>query len=99
MYECENDDKPQIDMQLTPYECAMPNDSKLCNVHVESAEIEKRSILDFDSMSEELQADYLDGYDGVQVQIHQVSQFDDSSAVSATYLGKPDRTRKDVTKA
>ena len=32
------------------------------------------------------------------MQIHQVSQFDDSSTVSTTYLGKTDRTRKDVIK-
>ena len=35
----------------------------------------------------------------IVVQIHQITQFDYSSAVSTTYLGKTDRTRKDVTKA
>ena len=39
-------------------------------------------------MTEELQADYLDRYEGVQAQIHQVGQFDAYSAVSTTYLGK-----------
>ena len=41
MYECENDVKPQVDLQLNPYECAMLNDFELCNVHAESAEIDK----------------------------------------------------------
>ena len=39
MNECENDDKPEIDSQLNPYECAMVNDFELYNVHTESAEI------------------------------------------------------------
>ena len=37
---------------------------------------------------------YLDRYEGVQAQIHQVSQFGDSSAVSTTYVGKTDKTRE-----
>ena len=36
----------------------------------------------------ELKADYLDKYEAVHVQIHQVSQFNDSGTVSTTYLGK-----------
>ena len=50
-------------------------------------------------MTEELQADYLDRYEGVQSWIHQVSQFDDSSAVNTTYLGKTDKTSKNFIKA
>ena len=141
MYECENNDKPQTDSQLNPYECAISNDFELYNIHSDNAEIEKWSIVNtkidyveynrnevpsnrvkfrptegkcqkgyrqlkseiqpyqesnFDSMTEELQADYLDRYEGVQVQICQVSQFDDSSAVSTTYFSKTDRTRKDA---
>ena len=49
----------------------------------------------FDNMTEELHADYLDRYEGVQMQINYVNQFDDSQAVSTTYLDKPDRSRKD----
>ena len=44
--------------------------------------------INFKSMIEELQADYLDRYEGVQVHIHQVSQFDNCSALGTTYLGK-----------
>ena len=50
-------------------------------------------------MREELHADYLDRYEGGQMQMHQVGQFDDSCAVSTTYLGKSDGTRKGVLKA
>ena len=39
VYECKNDDKPQIDLQLNPYECAIIKDFELYIVHVESAEI------------------------------------------------------------
>ena len=44
VYECENDDKPQIDSHLNPYGCAMFNDFELYNIHAESAEIEKWSL-------------------------------------------------------
>ena len=50
-------------------------------------------------MIKELQADYLDRYEGAQAWKHQVSRFDDSSAVNTTYLGKTDKTRKHVIKA
>ena len=63
------------------------------------SEIQPCQKINFDSMTEELQADYLDRYEGVQAWIHQVSQFDDSSAVSTTYLGKTDKMRKNVIKA
>ena len=35
VFEYENDDVPNIDFQLNPYECAIPNDFELCNVHVD----------------------------------------------------------------
>ena len=35
-------------------------------------------------MTEQLQTDYLDTYEGIQAKVHQVSQF----AVGTTYLGK-----------
>ena len=52
--------------------------------------------IDFDNMTEQLQTDHLDRYEGVQAGIHQVSQFDEPSAVSTTYLGKVNMSRKDA---
>ena len=52
----------------------------------------------FESMTENLQAYYLYRYKGIQVQIHQVSQFDDYTTVSTTYLGRTDRSKKNVIK-
>ena len=49
-------------------------------------------------MTEEFQADYLDRYEDVQAWINQVSQFDDSSAVSTKYIGETETTRKNVIK-
>ena len=51
-----------------------------------------------DSMTEQLQIDQLDRYEGVQAQIHQVSQFDDSNAVSTTYLDRIERARWEIIK-
>ena len=45
VYEHENDDKPKVDLQINAYNCAMLNDFELYNVHAESAEIDKWSIL------------------------------------------------------
>ena len=45
VYEHKSDDILQVDLQLNPYECAMLNDFELCNVHAESAEISRWSLL------------------------------------------------------
>ena len=58
------------------------------------SEVQTCQMINFDSMTEELQAHFLNRYEDVQTQINQVSQFDDSSVVSTTYLGKTDKTRK-----
>ena len=49
--------------------------------------------VNFDSLTEQLQADYLDRYEGVQAQTHQVCQFDYSNVVSTTYVGRTERSR------
>ena len=56
-------------------------------------------MVGFNNVIEQLQMDYLDKYKGVQAEIHQVSQFDVSSAVSIIYLGKVEMSREDVLKA
>ena len=53
----------------------------------------------FDNMTEQLQEDYLDRYKGAQAQMHQVSQFDESSDLSTTYLNKVEMSREDALKA
>ena len=62
-------------------------------------EVQPCQKINFDSMIKEPQTDCFDRYKGVQAWIHQVNQFDDSSYVSTTYLGKTDKTRKNVMKA
>ena len=119
----------------------MPNDFELYDVHVESSEIEKWSILstkvddveisrkailtnkvkfnltegrghkgyrqvragnrtcqevDFNNMTEQLQADYLYRHKVVQGEIHQVSQFGESSAVCTAYLDKVSTSRENA---
>ena len=44
-------------------------------------------------MTEQLPTNYLDMYEGVQAEIHQVGQFDESSAISTTYFGKVNISR------
>ena len=44
--------------------------------------------INFDDMTEQFQTDYPHRYEIVQTEIHKVSQFDESSGVRATYLGK-----------
>ena len=52
--------------------------------------------IDFENMTEQFQVDYLDRYEGVHAEIHQVSQFDESSAVRTTYLSKVNMLRKNA---
>ena len=42
---------------------------------------------------------YFDKYDGIHVEISQVTRFDESTDLSTTYLGKTDMTREHVFKA
>ena len=50
-------------------------------------------------MTEQLQIDYLDRYEDVQAEIHQVSQSGESSAACTIYLGKVEMSREDALKA
>ena len=53
----------------------------------------------FNNITEKLQADYLDRFVGVQAVIHQVSPFDESCAVSTTYMSKIDMPIEDAFRA
>ena len=52
--------------------------------------------IDFGNMTKQLQIGCVDMCESVQPQIHQVSKFDESSAVSTTYLGKGNMSRGDA---
>ena len=45
------------------------------------------------------QTDYLVRYEGVKAVVHQVDQFDESSALSTIYLGKVNMIKEDNLKA
>ena len=47
-------------------------------------------------MSRDCQLDYLDGYNDLQTEINQVSQFNESGALSTMYLGKVNMSGEDV---
>ena len=42
---------------------------------------------------------YFDRYEGIQLEISQVTKFDESTDLSTTYLGRIGQTRKSVTRA
>ena len=54
---------------------------------------------DFDNMKEEFQTDYLERYEGVQPEIHHISQFNESSALNTAYYSKDNMSREDALKA
>ena len=54
------------------------------------------SKVNFDSVTEQLPTDYLDRYEGVQTQIHQLCQSDESSALSTTHLGRTEMSPRDA---
>ena len=50
-------------------------------------------------MTEQVQTDYYDRLEGIQGQMHQLSQFDESSVVDTAYFGRTERSRRDALKA
>ena len=57
------------------------------NESFSSSEKEFREV-DFSTNSQNLQAEYLDVYEGIQLDIVSSSRFDENSDISMTYLGK-----------
>ena len=47
-------------------------------------------------MTEQLQTDYQDWYEGFQAEIRYIIQFNESSVVRTTYLGKVEMCREDA---
>ena len=61
---------------------------------------EEESIkLDFGSTPLRLHEEYLDIYDGIQLEIVNTSRFNENSDFSMTYLGRSDKARNDKLKA
>ena len=61
--------------------------------------MDKELIPDIIFGEDRIRDTYLDKYNGVQAEISQVTTFDESTDLSATYLGKTDETRECVIKA
>ena len=55
--------------------------------------------LDFGNMPHKLCEEYLDVYEGIQSEIVNTTRFDENSDLSATYLGRSDKTGNDKLKA
>ena len=53
----------------------------------------------FGNMTDQLQGDYLHGYEGIQAEMYQVSQYDESTAVITTYLRKVRMSKQDAFRA
>ena len=64
----------------------------------ESKEERETTELDFTVMSKILPEEYLDVYEGIQLEIVSTTRFDENSDLSTTYLGKSDKTRSDKLK-
>ena len=54
--------------------------------------------LDFGYMPEKLKEEYLDVYDGIQLEILSTTKFDENSDLSTTYLRKVDMTGASIIK-
>ena len=62
---------------------------KICNKEEERVILE----LDFGNTSEKLKGEYLDMYEGIQLEVISTTRFDENSDLSTTYLGRVDTTR------
>ena len=58
-----------------------------------------KTSIDFSHVSEKLESDYLDVYDGVYVEVISTNRFDEDTYLSTTFLGQVDMSRKTEVKA
>ena len=55
---------------------------------------EQETSIDFSDVSEKLKSDYLDGYDGVYVEVISTNRFDEDTDLRTTYFGQVNMSRK-----
>ena len=55
--------------------------------------------LDFGDTLEKLKGEYLDEYEGIQLEILSTGRFDENSDLSTTYLGRANMTKASTIKA
>ena len=67
--------------------------------NLEAKEEKELMELDFGAMPHKLHEEYLDMYEGVQLEIVNTTRFDDNSDLSTTYLGRYNKARNDKLKA
>ena len=60
--------------------------------------IQENQILEMIFEEKKIKEAYFDRYEGIQSEISQVTKFDESTDLSATYLGRIGQTRKSVTR-
>ena len=61
----------------------------------ETNEERETTDLHFDITPKILHEEYLDAYEGIQLEIVNTTRFDENSDLSTTYLGKSDKTRNE----
>ena len=67
--------------------------------HRSSTEDREFQELDFGTMSQKLQEEYMDVYEGIQSEIVSSNRFDENSNLSTTYLGRVDKESKNKLRA
>ena len=63
-----------------------------------SLETDKDLTVDIEFEGDKLKEEYFDQYEGIYREISQVTRFDESTDLSATYLGRMDKTRDMIIK-
>ena len=71
----------------------------ICKTHSETGEEKDRIEVHFGPTPHILKEEYLDVYEGVQLEIVNTRRFDENSDLSTTYLGESDRSKIDKLKA
>ena len=76
-------------------------DIKAVNKYKHNPSTEDREFegLDFDTMPQKLQEEYMDMYEGIQSEIVSSNRFDENSELSTTYLGRINKENKDKLRA
>ena len=86
-------------MNIMPRLMKRPLEEKKHRKLFSSLEVKEDQIPDILFDEDRIRETYFDKYNGVQSEIYQETRFDESTDLSATYLGKVDQTRKCVIRA
>ena len=80
-------------LDMAPSLTVKPSDYRQHKRLFKSLKTDKDLTVDIEFEGDKLKEEYFDKYDGIYMEISQVTRFDESTDLSTTYIGRMDMTR------